>query len=81
MFEIITALLISMGASAVGYVIGAVAAERRHRRHNAAVASCVACEWTSGPVPLSDAFSAAQRHTATPVDTATATHRGLVVKA
>jgi len=49
-----------------GWLAGAAQQRRYDRRKNAATASCVACEWTSGPVPLGDAFRLAEDHRAMP---------------
>lgn len=67
--------------SAIGAVIGTIAAGRWHRHRNGATAQCTACNWESDRVPLADAFNAAARHTATPAATAADRHHGFVVKA
>lgn len=50
----------------IAFCLGVLLERRKNRRENAATASCVACEWTSGPVPLSEAFRLAEAHTAMP---------------
>lgn len=62
MLEILLILLINTAGAAICYSAGHTVATRRNRRQNAATASCVACQWTSGPVPLSEAFTAASVH-------------------
>lgn len=81
MLDLILALITGAGTMFTGYVYGVVTTDRKHHRQNAATAECAACEWTSGPVPLSAAFNAAAAHTAMPAHTATERHHGFVVKA
>lgn len=81
MIDVITALISVAGTMFTGYVFGVVTTDRKNRRENAATAECVACDWTSGPVPLAAAFRAATAHTATPAHTDTDRHRAMVVKA
>lgn len=55
-------LLAAAATAPAFYWFGNITANRHNRRRNAATASCVACQWTSGPVPLSEAFTAASVH-------------------
>lgn len=65
-------------ALAVGYAQGKRDANRKHHVRNAATALCAGCEWSSGPVALSDAFKAARGHESANGREA---HPGIVVKA
>lgn len=50
----------------IGWLAGAAQQRRYDRRKNAAMASCAGCDWTSGPVPLGEAFKLAEDHRAMP---------------
>lgn len=61
----IIALLLALACifcALAGAGIGAAMADRKNQRENAATATCVGCDWTSGPVSLSEAFRAREAH-------------------
>lgn len=74
MFETLAPVAIVLAYAALGFWLGYLQANRQHRRRNAATAQCAACEWSSGPVTLADAFQAAHGHDS-------ADHPAMVVKA
>lgn len=49
---------------AFGVGVGQAIERRKNRRQNSAMADCAACEYQSGPQPLSDAARDAQAHRA-----------------
>lgn len=64
MLDILTFL--SLAAAPACFWAGRAVEARKNRRQHAATATCAGCEWTSGPVPLGEAFRLAESHRAMP---------------
>lgn len=73
--EIALALALYALGVAISYFLGRSAGINRTLRENGAMARCAGCDWSAGPGTVAEAFSAAERHAASPE------HRGIVVRA